>query len=214
MKNVLIVGTGGMAKVYYDILKDSNGVYIIGFADDNESKKDKKYYGKKIYVPISIIKEKFTNLNEKYFVVTIGNTRNRRNIFSRVKSYGFKPINVIHKNSYISTLAKIGVGNLIEAGVGINPGVEIGDNCIISLNASIGHDVKIGDNVHIAPNVSLGGNAVLNDCVDMGLNSCVLPNVRIGKNTVIGAGAVVVEDIPENVVAVGVPARVVKKISD
>jgi len=214
VKNVIIIGAGGMSKVYFDILKDDVSVHILGFADDDVSKKGKKIYNKKIFVPISSIKDKFKNIERKYFIISIGDTIVRHKLFKEIKEYNFEPINAIHPDAHISSLSRIGKGNLIEAGVGINPGVTVGDNCIISLNASIGHDAIIGDSVHISPNVSIGGGAILEKSVDMGLNSCVLPNIKVGRNSVIGAGAVVTKDIPPNVIAYGIPARVVKKVDD
>ena len=73
---------------------------------------------------------------------------------------------------------------------------------------------KIGNNVTLMQYSTIGSNfgqaATIGDCVWIGPGCCVVENVHIGKNAVIGAGAVVVKDIPDNAVAVGVPARVIK----
>lgn len=75
----------------------------------------------------------------------------------------------------------------------------------------------IGKNCHIAQNVTLGGTSniyevpVLGDNVSVGAGANIIGPVHVGNNVVIGAGAVVLKDVPDNCVAVGVPARVIVK---
>lgn len=96
----------------------------------------------------------------------------------------------------IPRTTKIGYGFYIGHGIGIviNGGTVIGNNVNVSQFLSIGTNKRtpavIGDNVYIGPNV------------------CVVENVHIGNNTTIGAGAVVVKDVPEGATVGGVPAKV------
>ncbi|MBC9820424.1 sugar O-acetyltransferase [Terrabacter sp. MAHUQ-38] len=119
-----------------------------------------------------------------------------------------------------------------NAGFGSN--VHIGDDFYGNVNLTFVDDVeiRIGDGVMIAPNVTLTTTGhpvhparrvdfarfsepiVIEDKVWIGSNAVVLPGVRIGYGSVIGAGSVVSNDIPPMVVAVGVPARVLRPISD
>jgi len=112
--------------------------------------------------------------------------------------------------------------------------VHVGDNFYANFNLVIVDDIEvyIGDNVMIAPNVTISptGHPVnpetritgkqfsipvtIEDNVWIGANSVILPGIKIGKNSVIGAGSVVTKDVPENVVAVGNPCRVLREIND
>lgn len=112
--------------------------------------------------------------------------------------------------------------------------ISIGDNFYANFNLTIVDDyhVTIGNNVLIAPNVTLSvtGHPIdpelrktgqmyafpitLEDNVWIGSNVVITPGVTIGENSVIGAGSVVTQDIPPNVVAVGVPCKVLRAISD
>lgn len=115
---------------------------------------------------------------------------------------------------------------------------HIGENCEIYKNVSFGSEpflIEIGDNVRLTEGVRLtthdGGVWVIRNLfsegnagrfgkirigsnVHIGINTIIMPNVNIGDNVVIGAGAIVTKDIPNNVIAVGVPAKPIKSIEE
>jgi len=68
----------------------------------------------------------------------------------------------------------------------------------------------LGEFSHVSPNATLGGGAVLGAFSQLGLGAVILPGIRVGSRTIVGAGAVVTSDLPDDVVAVGVPARVLR----
>jgi acetyltransferase EpsM len=84
----------------------------------------------------------------------------------------------------------------------------------VNTAASVDHHCSIGDAVHIAPGVRLAGNVKIGQGAWVGIGATIIENVRIGDGAVIGAGSVVVEDIPDAVVAYGVPARVVGPVHE
>jgi acetyltransferase-like isoleucine patch superfamily enzyme len=79
---------------------------------------------------------------------------------------------------------------------------------IVNSGALIEHDCIVGDYAHVAPNASLGGGVHIGSFCLLGLGAVVLPGVTVGSGSIIGAGAVVVSDIPDGVIAMGVPARI------
>jgi 2,3,4,5-tetrahydropyridine-2-carboxylate N-succinyltransferase len=105
-------------------------------------------------------------------------------------------------------------------------GIKIGKNCFISLGARIdvqGGKISIGNNVHIANGsmvlchtgfrkVQEGDETIIEDNVRIFVNAVILPGVRVGKNSIIGAGSVVMKDVPPNVVMQGNPARVIQHL--
>ena len=121
--------------------------------------------------------------------------------------------------STISNTAVIGhFGNMIEEGCNIMQNVvltndiKVGKGTIINQISSIGHDVSIGDFCEICPNVSVAGNCIIGEMTFIGTGAIVLPKVMIGKNVIIGAGSVVTKDIPDNCLAVGTPAKIIKEL--
>ena len=202
MKNVVILGAGGHAKVIADIVIKS-GDNLVGFLDDNLEFKNKEIcFGKNV---LGTTKE-IMKYKDYYFIIGIGGNLVRKKIS---KENDLKLYTAIHPRAIISGDVKIGEGTVIMAGVVINPGTIIGKHCIINTCASLDHDNILEDYVHISPGAHLAGMVHIKECCWIGVGAIVKNNIVINKDNVIGAGAVVVKDIIESgKTYVGVPAKV------
>jgi sugar O-acyltransferase (sialic acid O-acetyltransferase NeuD family) len=99
------------------------------------------------------------------------------------------------------------MGNILAPGSVVSTKTTLGRFCIVNYNATVGHDCELGDYVTVSPNTSIGGWCKLGDECYIGAGANVLPKVKIGKRAIIGAGAVVTKDVPEGVIAKGIPAK-------
>jgi sugar O-acyltransferase (sialic acid O-acetyltransferase NeuD family) len=122
-----------------------------------------------------------------------------------------KFINVINKNSSISSTSKIGRGCLINSMVSIAAHSTIGNFVTINRNSSIGHHTNIGDLITINPGVNIAGNCVVGEGSTLGMGVNVIDGINIGKNSIIGAGSLVTKNIPDNVIAYGSPCKIIKE---
>lgn len=126
----------------------------------------------------------------------------------------------IEPGAIIRDKVKIGKGAVVMMGAVVNIGAEIGDGTMVDMNAVVGARGKLGNNVHLGAGAVVAGvleppsksPCIIGDEVLIGANSVILEGVKIGKGSVIAAGSVVVDDIPENVVAAGSPAKVIKVV--
>jgi sugar O-acyltransferase (sialic acid O-acetyltransferase NeuD family) len=91
--------------------------------------------------------------------------------------------------------------------------VSIGKHCIINTTASVDHDCLLEDYVHISPNATLCGAVSVGEGSQVGAGAVVIPGIKIGKWSLVAAGAVVMKNVPDNVLVLGNPARVVKRIN-
>ncbi len=144
-------------------------------------------------------------------VMTVNSKKTVHNIFNDkypIANY----INVIPQHSTVSQTVKLGTGCMLNYGSVLAPYVQIGNFVTVNRNSSIGHHTTIGDFVTINPGVNVAGNCNISEGVTLGIGCNVIDGITIGKNCVIGAGSLVTKDIPEGMVAYGVPTKIVRPI--
>lgn len=125
----------------------------------------------------------------------------------------------IEPGSIIRDKVKIGKNAVIMMGAVINIGAEIGKNSMIDMNAVVGARGIIGENVHVGAGSVIAGvleppsktPVIVEDEAMIGANVVVLEGLKVGKGAVVAAGSVVTEDVPQNSVVAGTPARVIKE---
>ncbi len=196
--------------VIADIINLLGEYQIFGFLDDmNPGRRGTDFLGYKILggaEQLDWLMEK----EIKKLIFGFGNNNARLRLTDLVKTKGFQLISAIHPKSTIAKNVHIAPGTVVTAGVVINSGSQIGENVIINTSSSVDHECIIGDGAHISPGVHLGGQVVVGRESWIGIGACVMDHILIGSNSVIGAGSVVVENIPDNVVAYGNPAKIRK----
>ena len=142
-------------------------------------------------------------------VLAIGSNAARRDIAARFPETEW--VSAIHPAASVHESVKVGLGTVVFAGVVIQPDTLLGGHVIVNTGATIDHDCVLEDYVHVAPGVHLAGAVHLEEGVFMGIGSAALPSVRVGRWTTVGAGGVVVQSLPAQIVAVGVPARAIQE---
>lgn len=121
------------------------------------------------------------------------------------------PFSLIDPTAIVPRRLILGAGAYVNAGCTLGAQSQIGRYVFINRGATIGHHAKFGDFVSIGPGAVLAGNIGLGDGVVIGAGAVVLPEVQIGRNAVVGAGAVVTSDVPDRCLAVGNPAKIIKR---
>lgn len=210
MKKIVLVGAGGHCKVIIDIIKSIRDFEIVGITDKFN------IGGTLLGIPIigndEVLQDLFYKGIEYAFVSvgSIDNLKFRYELYKRLKEIGFKIPTLIHKNAVVSQYAAIEEGTCVMPNAVVNADAHIGKNSIINTSSIIEHDCVIGNNCHVSPGAKLGGNCSIGNNVHIGIGATIIQGINIGDNTTIGAGAVVIDDIGDNKVAVGVPAKVIK----
>jgi sugar O-acyltransferase (sialic acid O-acetyltransferase NeuD family) len=126
-----------------------------------------------------------------------------------LESFGCQTVSLIHP-AIDMKYVEYGKSIMLCEGAIVGPGVTIGNRLVCRLGSTISHEVKIEDYVYIGPGATICGEAHLKEGCYIGAGATVLPDMIIGRNTIVGAGAVVNKNLPDNVTAVGVPARIIK----
>lgn len=205
-RELLIYGASGHAKVVIDIVEHQGLYEIIGLVDDAPERHGQEFCGYRVLGGQEILAQH----RRCPILIAIGDNTTRKKLQESVKALGYELATAVHPSAQLGRDVSVGPGTVIMAQVAINSGTVIGEGVIVNTGATIDHDCRIGDFAHISPGVNLAGNVTVGRLTQIGIGACAIPGVRIGERTLIGAGAAIVTDIPDGVVAVGIPARVIK----
>lgn len=207
MKDLYIIGAGGFGREVAWCVERINIVKptwnIRGFIDDNE----KKWGTKEDEYPILGGCEYLNNQKDVYAVCAVGNPKIRKQIIEKLSNGGVRFATIVDPSVVLSKRVVIGEGTIICAGTIATVDISIGKHVIINLDCTLGHDDVIEDFVTIYPSVNVSGNVIVGECCELGTGTQVIQGKKIVKNTIVGAGAIVIRDIKESGTYVGSPAR-------
>ena len=208
MNNIVIIGASGFGREVAWLIENSDNWNVIGFVDDNKDLENKSVNDYPVLGTIDFL----LNVNEKTnAVVAIGNPQTRKKIVERLQSNkNISFPNIVDKDVIIDKTVTLGFGNIICKGNILTTNIEIGNFNHINLNCTVGHDVQFNDYITVYPGVNISGNVIINDCVEVGTGTKIIQGKKIVKETVIGAGSVVVKDIVVNGTYIGIPAKQMK----
>ena len=213
LKDLYIIGAGGFGREVAWLVERINQVEatwsIKGFIDDNTSLQG---HTEDDYPVVGGIDYLLNQQKETWVVCAVGSAKIRKNIIEKLQiNPNIRFATVIDPSVILSGRIKIGEGTIICAGTILTVDINIGNHVIINLDCTLGHDDVIEDFVTIYPSVNVSGNVVVETCAELGTGMQIIQGKKIGKESILGAGAVVVKDIPEKCTAVGSPARVIKE---
>ncbi len=209
--DVIIWGASGHAKVVADILRKT-GYAIAGFIDElHPERRGESFFGSTVLGGREQA-EALLACGVRRAIVGFGDNERRLETGLWLQSRGFEWVTAIHPTAIIAEGVPIGTGTVICAAATICAGASIGIGAIINTQADVDHDCVVEDGAHLSAGVILAGGSSVARCAFLGIGSMVIEKRRVGANSLVGAGAVVLKDVPEGVIVVGVPARVIKEV--
>jgi len=211
---VIGLGAGGHAKAVINTLRLMDQFTLVGLLDSRQELFATEVLGVPVLGDDGLIAELYGRGVRHAFIGLggAGDTGPRRRLYEKARQHGLRIIPAIHPYAVIAPSVEVGCGATIMAGAVINPAARVGDNVIINTGAIVEHDCIISNHVHIASGARLASTVNVGEGAHIGLGACVRQCANIGRNAVVGAGAVVIDDVPDNVVVVGVPSRIVRRL--
>ncbi len=209
---LLMFGASGHSKVIIDLVEKGSEYCIKWLADDNPELKATNVYGYKVLGGKDELQHVVRIFKGALAVVAIGSNRARANVADSLVAQGWEltPA-LIHPSAQIARGVTLDAGTVVMAGVVINSDSHIGRNVIVNTGASVDHDCEIGDAVHIAPHATLCGGITVGAGSLIGAGAVICPNLNIGSNVTVGAGATVINNVADNSIVAGTPARLIGK---
>jgi len=208
-QKLLIIGAGSVGKfIAYNIEQFTTSFEIIGFLDDDILKYNTVIAG----FPVIGSVEKLQEFSGKEIAIVWGIAfpSIKKKLFDKYQNLTFDFPNFIAKDAWVSEGVIIGKGCIIYPGTTINYETTIDDFVVINMNCSLGHNCRIKSFSSLSPGVNLGGNTVIGKGVALGIGSSTLQRITIEDNAIIGGQAMVISDVLNSDVVVGIPAKSIK----
>jgi UDP-N-acetylbacillosamine N-acetyltransferase len=209
VQKIFVYGASGHGKVVADILLARKDSHIVGFIDDRVELRGTTILGLPVCGNGDWLRQE-AKKTRVAVALGIGDNFTRQKIAEDCVAWGAELATLVHSSASVSASAQLGTGTVVMAQAAINPGAKIGKGVVVNTAAVVDHDVEIGDFAHVAPNAAMGGASRLGTLSQLSMGAVIIQCVSVGERTVVGAGAVVVRTLPDGVVALGVPARILR----
>lgn len=213
MATIALIGGGGHARSVLDAIQAAGEHDVAGIVDVPER------VGETVDgVPVRWTDADLPGLKAQgvdgcvVAIGSVGDSSTRERADLAMSAAGLPLITVVHPSSTVSAAASLGPGAFVAAGAIVGPGSVLGRCAIVNSGAIVDHDCVVGPFAHVAPGATLSGGVTVGSGSHVGTGASVKQGITIGLRTVVGVGAAVVDDLPDGVVAVGVPCRVVRQV--
>jgi UDP-perosamine 4-acetyltransferase len=206
--DALIIGAGGHGKVVLDILRAAGMHRPVGFVDADPSLSGQVVSGLPVLGQINLLPK--LRGKARGAVIAIGDNRTRLHYADLLRQHDFELLSAIHPSAVVSGVARLGQGVVVAAGAVVGTDTAVGDCAIINTSAIVDHECQLDSGVHVCPGAALAGRVHVQEMAFLGLGCRIIQCLTIGRNAVVGAGAVVIRDVPDGATVVGVPAQIIK----
>lgn len=211
MKDILIVGAGGLAREIYSWLKSDEryGIEwcVKGFLDkstiDNLLEHDPI---RKYNLPVLNMAQYQFGAND-ICILGIGDSSIKKKIVEELNSKNIELLTYIHPSAIIAENVSVGKGTIICPNVIISCDSVIGNYVTINLASTVGHDAVIRDYVTLSSHVDVTGNCCLKEGVFMGSHATLVPGTTVGEYATIAAGSVGIRRVKAQTTILGVPGK-------
>lgn len=206
----VIIGAGTYGEVYLAYLQEA-GVDVVGFLDDDPKYEGQSVRGIPVIGGVSRLNDLKETENIEAVYCPLGNNKLRVQFLKMARELGYEIPNYIHPSVIISPHVTIGKGVYILLGATIMPHTDIMDYVMISMGVHIAHHNVLEEGVFLSTGCNFGASIHANKYAYCGIGSTIMTGMHeLGEDCLIGAGAVVIKDVPAKAVMAGVPARILK----
>ncbi|HSH09406.1 MAG TPA: acetyltransferase [Oceanipulchritudo sp.] len=214
MKQLVIIGAGGFGREVAEWARGCPAYLheweIAGFLDDRV---DALSRFPEIELPVLGNTSDYEPRKNDVFLVALGKPELRRTMRERFISKGAEFTRLIHQSCILGRRIQLDPGVILCPGVVLTCDIHIGANCALNVRTAVGHDATMGADCQISSFCDITGYVQVGNAVMMGSRASVIPGRKIGDGAVLGAGSVVIADVPPNVTVFGNPARLLTRHS-
>lgn len=213
--DLIIFGTGEIAEVISFYFSQDTTRTVAGFVVDDKYATDSTFCGRPL-VPLTAVQQVFPPDAYEAFVAVGYSEMNqlRADCCRRLEGLGYQLTSFVSSKSVVAPGTQVGKNCLILEHNTIQPYVSIGNNTFLWSGNHVGHHVRIGDHSFISSHCVMSGGVSVGEFSFLGVNSTIRDHVTLGDRVVVGAGALVMRDLPDGAVVLGQQSRIASLTSD
>lgn len=200
MRNVIIIGSGGLASEIRSYINDinrisENKIYVKGFVDDSFQNFEVNKLKYKFQEPYLGNTDTFEVSINDFVILAFASIKSRVNFLGKMRGCHF--LSLIHPSAIVADSSIIGEGSIIAPFCVIGPNVKIGKLNVFTSYSFVSHDCVVGDNNFFSTS-GLSGNVEVGENNFFGIKATILPSIRIGSNNNLQAGMVIDKNVSNN----------------
>lgn len=212
-RDLVVVGAGGFGRETLDVVEalDAAGdvapFRLLGVVDDAPSALNLQRLADRGVSHLGGVDQLERRPSGTAYVVAIGHPATRRSLVERLDAAGLRPATLVHPGATIGSRVVLAEGVVVCGGVQVSTNVRLGRHVHVNPHATLGHDAELHDFVSVNPAATVSGECRLETGSHIGSSAVVLQGLTVGADSVVGACACVVADVPSGRTVKGVPAR-------
>jgi sugar O-acyltransferase (sialic acid O-acetyltransferase NeuD family) len=201
---IVIVGDSAFAEIAYEYFQWDSPFDVVGFAVERKYIKRDSLFGLPV-APFESVETQWSPDLHHFFAANVYTQGNqlRRRLYEAAKAKGYTPASYISPAAFIWRNVVLGEHLFIFENNVVQPFVKLGDNIVLWSGNHIGHHSTLGSHTFVSSHVVVSGFCAVGESCFLGVNSTISNNLRVGDRCVIGAGANVIGDVPDDTTAVG-----------
>ena len=206
MKPLVILGTRWLAEEMFDVISEIPGWEVTAFVENQ----DRERCGQELEGRPVLWVDELAGLAGSHSAVCALSTTERWRYTQQVEAFGVPFATLVHPSARVSARAELAPGSFVGPACIVSTRARLGAHAFLNRGATVGHHTRIDDFVSLQPRTTVAGLVHVRRRTYVGACATIIDRLKIGEGCVVGAGALVVRDLPDHVQALGVPARIVK----
>ncbi|MET1039354.1 MAG: acetyltransferase [Aeromicrobium sp.] len=206
MDDLILIGAGGLAREVAAAVDAGDRYRIVGIVDDDRSLHGTRVAGRPVVGALDqVLWDRTSQL-----VVCAGRGDVRQRIAERLAAHDIgrsRFATIVHPSVHVPPSCFVGVGSVLLAHVALTADARIGRHVVAMPNSTITHDDTVEDFATLCAGVSLAGGVTVAQGAYLGANASVRQHLRVGRDSTLGMGATLLQDLPDGETWAGVPAR-------
>jgi sugar O-acyltransferase (sialic acid O-acetyltransferase NeuD family) len=213
-KKLIIVGTGETAEIACEYFTYDSAYEVVGFSVSKQYIKESEFYGLPVY-EFETLEEKFSPAEYEVYVAIsyVKLNRVRANMYNQAKAKGYTCATYVSSKAFVWRNVELGENVFIFENNVLQHHVKVGNNVILWSGNHVGHRTVIKDHVYLSSHVVISGFCEIGEYSFLGVNSAFNDNIKLGKDNIVGSGALIVKNTEDASLMIGSPAKPAAKTS-